>query len=41
MPFEEIDTESSGNSMNDVSALDDNFARMQFESLKHERRSYR
>ena len=36
MLFEETDTEDSGNSLSDVSALDDDFARMQFESSSSE-----
>jgi hypothetical protein len=32
MPFEETDTEDSGNSISDMSSLDNDFARMQFES---------
>jgi hypothetical protein len=32
MPFEETDAEDNGNSLSDVSILDNDFARMQFES---------
>jgi hypothetical protein len=32
MPFEETDTKDSGNSLSNVSSLDNDFARMQFES---------
>jgi hypothetical protein len=34
--FEETDTDDSGNSLGDVSDLDDDFARMQFESSSSE-----
>ena len=36
MSVEETDTESSGNSLSDVSSLDDDFGRMQFESSSFE-----
>jgi Tfp pilus assembly protein FimV len=36
MSSEETDTENSGNSLSDVSSLDDDFARMQFESPSSE-----
>jgi hypothetical protein len=32
MLFQETDTEDSGNSLSDVSSLDDDFDRIQFES---------
>jgi hypothetical protein len=32
LPFEEIDSEESGNSLSDVISLDNDFARMQFDS---------
>ncbi len=36
MSSEETDTEDSGHLLSDVSSLDDDFARMQFESSSYE-----
>jgi hypothetical protein len=38
MPFEEIDKEDSGNSLNDVSSLDNDFAKMQFKPSSSEKK---